>query len=67
MSQSWHDPHRAELVEMLVEGKRLGDLQLLHNDFAGTVGEAPSLVGVAREDLPRDADVVLGQIVDRRK
>lgn len=60
-----HDRDSAELPKVLVEGKRFGDAQLFHDDFAGTVGETPLFVGIAGEDLPGGSNVIFRQVVDR--
>jgi ATP-binding cassette subfamily F protein 3 len=53
-----HDLHGAELPEVFVERKGRINAQPLHHDVARAVGEAPRLVGVLREHVPRGRDVV---------
>jgi hypothetical protein len=42
----------------MIESQRHRDAEAFHNDFAGSVREAPLLVGVAAEDIPRGRDVL---------
>jgi hypothetical protein len=47
-----HHAHGAELVEMSVERECLLDAKSLHDDTAGAVGEAPSLVAERAIGIP---------------
>jgi hypothetical protein len=52
------------LTKVLVESERLRNLQLIHDNFAGTVGEAPTLVFVLSKCGPCLPNIFFGQEVD---
>jgi len=49
---------------MVVEREGALDLQLFHHDFAGTIGEAPFLVGEAVEGIPTFQNVFDAEKMD---
>lgn len=40
----WHDGYDTELAKMMIERERLLDLEPLHEDVTGAIGEAPIFV-----------------------
>ena len=64
---SWHDLNRAELLEVMIERESLRDSELLDNNLARAVCEAPVLVGETLKCFPGELEIRLGNLVDFRK
>jgi hypothetical protein len=62
----WHDLNCAELLEVMVERESLSDSELLDNNLARAVGEAPVLVGETLKSLPGAFEIRLGNLMDFR-
>ena len=64
---SWHDLNCAELLEVMIERESLSDSELLDNNLARAVCEAPVLVCEMLKCLPGELEIRLGNLMDFRK
>lgn len=62
----WHDLNCAELLEVMIERESLSDSELLDNNLARAVCEAPVLVGETLKCLPGAFEIQLGNLMDFR-
>ena len=56
--------NRAELLEVMIEGESLSDTQLLNDNLASTISEAPILVGEILKYFPGQSELRGGDLMD---
>jgi len=61
-----HDLNCAELLEVMIERESLSDSELLDDNLARAVCEAPVLVGETLKCLPGAFEIRLGNLMDFR-
>ena len=66
-SRSRNHLHRAELPEVMIEGKGVSQSQLFDQHFARAIGEALFLVIKSAEDRPGEPDVCFREPVNFRQ
>ena len=57
----------AELLEVMIERESLGNAELLDNNLACAVCEAPVFVGETLKCLPGEFEIQRGNLMDFRK
>lgn len=56
--------YSTELFEMMIEGKCLPDVEVLHDNFACAIRKTPILIVEAREDFICQSDVRFSEFIN---
>ena len=59
-----HNLNRAKLMEMMIEGECLREMEFINQRFAGTIREALVFIGILMEELPTLPNVGFCKVID---